>query len=565
MKDDKKQQIADLPENISVIIKFKDRIDQMDINSVESLDADVTHVHNLINAVSAKVPINKIGKIKTNPNVEYVEIDQEATILGFPAEVAADQITPWGVLKIRSPEVHQTGNQGEGIKVCIIDTGIDYNHEDLKNNYKGGYNFVKNTTDPMDDHGHGTHVSGTVAALNNQLGVIGVAPGAYIYSLKALDQNGSGSYSNIISAIQWAVDNKMQIISMSLGGSGYSQAFDDACKRANDSGILIIAAAGNSNGDGSKDTVSYPGKFDSVVAVAATDSNDARASFSSAGPAVEVAAPGVNVPSTVPKSGNLGDPSGYKNLNGTSMATPHISGTAALVMKAHPNISNKQVREILQKATIDLGNQGRDVFFGYGRIDAKAAVDSQEPPPPPPQKRYTCTGSPNYECIEDPNGQFTSLDECLAKCKETPPPEKRYKCTGAPNYQCIEDPNGPYTSLDECIAKCKETPPPTPGKRYSCKCQRDEQGKIISRECVEDSDGCYDSLEACKAACEKESPEPPQPPQRRYKCEIIYDRRGNPLTAICIPDVNGEYTSLRECADVCRVRRSDIKGAKEKY
>lgn len=521
-------------ENVSVIIKYKDVVTRSILESVTTLEAEVKRVHHSINAVSAIVPKSKIGKIKTDPNVEYVEIDQEAHILGFVDDSiresknvrATAQTVPWGVSKIRATEVWPGGNKGTGIKVCVIDTGIDYNHEDLQGNYKGGYNFINNTSDPKDDNGHGTHVAGTVAAMDNDIGVIGVAPEAHIYSLKVLDANGSGSYSNIVSAIDWAINNNMQVISMSFGGSGFSQALKDICDKAYNSGILLIGAAGNSNGDGSQDTVGYPAKFDSVVAIAATDSNDARASFSSCGPEVELSAPGVNIPSTVPKSGTkYSDPSGYKQLSGTSMSTPHVSGTAALVLKAHPEMTNADVRKTLQDTTIDLGNQGRDIFFGYGRIDAKAAVDQT----PPPQKKYRCTGSPDFQCVEDPNGPYNSLAECQAACQG---PQKKYKCTGSPDFQCVEDPNGPYNSLTECQAACKPVQ-----KKYKCTGSPDFQ-------CVEDPNGKYVTIEECQAACK------PTPQTKKFKVQTV-GLPTKPSGILVLKTTRGDYTAEEACKAVC--------------
>lgn len=451
-----------MAEKISVIVKFKDIVTQENMNFVSAQDAEIKNVYKSINAISANVPKDKIGKLKINPNVEYVEIDQEAHILGFPTDpvplrsfkVATEQIIPWGIQKIRTTEVWPNGNKGTGIKVCIIDTGIDYDHEDLAGNYKGGYNFINNSNNPKDDHGHGTHVSGTIAALDNNVGVIGVAPESHIYAIKVLDANGSGSYSNIIAGIQWAIDNKMQIISMSLGGTGYSKTLEDICDKAYKEGLLIIAAAGNRGSDG--DTITYPAKFDSVIAVGATDSNDERASFSSVGPDLELSAPGVKVLSTVPKgSCKMCDPSGYREANGTSMACPHTSGTAALIIKAYPELRIVDVRKVLQETTVDLGNQGRDIYYGYGRIDAKAAVDKTPPPPPPPGKRYKCTGAPDYQCVEDPNGPYGSLEECQSKCKPIPPEEKKYKCRPAIVYRCVEHKHGKYT-LEECQKICEE-------------------------------------------------------------------------------------------------------------
>ncbi|MEM2849629.1 MAG: S8 family serine peptidase, partial [Candidatus Bathyarchaeia archaeon] len=229
---------------------------------------------------------------------------------------------------------------------------------------------------PSDDNGHGTHVAGTVAALFNTIGVVGVAPKAYIYAVKMLDSSGSGTIAWAVQAIQWSVDNGMQILSMSWGASADYQALRDACKAAYDKGLLLVAAAGNSgSSSGTGDNVLYPAKYDSVIAVAATDQNNNRASWSSTGLAVELAAPGVNIYSTYKNNG-------YATLSGTSMATPHVSGTAALVWAKNPTLTNVEVRKILQNTATDLGASGRDSQYGYGLVNASAAVLATLTPKP---------------------------------------------------------------------------------------------------------------------------------------------------------------------------------------
>src|SRR5438093_12173497 len=183
-----------------------------------------------------------------------------------------------------------------GAKVAVIDTGIDCGHPDLQGNCIYGASFVKGSK-AFDDFGHGTHVAGIIAARDNGFGVIGVAPEATLYAVKVLDANGSGSWSSVASGIVWAIKNGMHVINMSLGGSSFSQAMADAVKAASDAGILVVSAAGNS---GCCDTVLYPAKLPGSMAVAAVDSRDQRAAFSSEGPEVDVAAPGVDVLSTVP-------------------------------------------------------------------------------------------------------------------------------------------------------------------------------------------------------------------------------------------------------------------------
>ncbi len=433
-----------------------------DVDMVESVGGTIKHTHNSINAITVEIESNKIKILKANSNIKYIEEDQEAKILvnitiikdEMLKDVDTNNIIQWGVIKIRATEVHTTGNKGFGIKGVIIDTGIDYTHPNLKDNYKGGYNFINNTDDPMDNNGHGSHVTGIASATDIGNGLIGVAPEMDIYSYKVLDANGSGSYSNIIAAIQKAIDDKMQIINMSLGGSGFSQALNDICNAAYNAGIVIIAAAGNS-GNGS-DKIGYPAKFDSVIAVGATDSNDLRASFSSTGPKLEVCAPGVSIPSSVP-SGicSLCDTSKYKNLSGTSMSTPHVFGTVALILNENSNLKNTEIRNIINNSVYKTSsNPTRNIYYGYGRVDTKKAIDNQDPTPP---KYYSCTGKPDYRCIEDPNGIYQSIEDCQAACK-APTPSKKYSCV---NGACIEDSNGIYPDLSSCQSKCKLTPPPS--------------------------------------------------------------------------------------------------------
>ena len=357
---------------IPVIICFKDKLgENTKINLIKEFGGKFKQSYHIIPAVSAKIPAKAIERLKKHPSVKYVEIDGKV----YASKVyATAQSLPWGVDRIDAEKVHPY-NKGTGIKIAVLDTGIDYTHPDLDDNYKGGYDFVNDDADPMDDNGHGTHVAGIIAAEDNGFGVVGVAPEAYIYAVKVLDSNGSGTVSDVIAGIEWAVDNNMQIVSMSLGTPTYSQSLRDACNAAYNAGLLLVAAAGN-NGNlfGIGDNVVYPAKFDSVIAVAATDENDERASFSSTGPEVELAAPGVNINSTY-----LGG--SYRLLSGTSMACPHVTGVAALVWKAYPYYNNTQVRERLQQTAEDLGDPGRDNWFGCGLVDAEAAAYVDSTPP----------------------------------------------------------------------------------------------------------------------------------------------------------------------------------------
>lgn len=253
---------------------------------------------------------------------------------------------------------------GTGITIAVIDTGVDYLHPDLDDNVILGYDWVNNDNDPMDDNGHGTHVAGIAAAELNGMGVVGTANGAKILAIKVLDSAGSGYDYNVASAIIEAADSGVDIISLSLGG-GYSQVIEDSCNYAYDSGVLIVAAAGNNGG-----SVLYPAALDTVIAVSSVNSDNTISSFSSRGLEIELCAPGGGdrlIYSTYPGSG-------YAWAAGTSMAAPHVSGVAALLKSIHPDWTNVDIRNYMLSTARDLGTPGRDGLYGYGLIDASRVI-----------------------------------------------------------------------------------------------------------------------------------------------------------------------------------------------
>lgn len=288
--------------------------------------------------------------------VDQVEVD-------FPVAIASTGID-WGIVKIEVPPVWET-TKASGIKIAILDTGIDYNHPNLHGRYLGGYNFVDLNNDPYDDHGHGTHVAGIVAAEVYEGEFQGVAPEAMLFAVKVLAADGSGYISDLIDGVDWAINQGAQVMNFSLGTTYNSEVLEDKLAEAQSRGILLVGAAGNTNGG----PLLYPAAYSSVIAVSATDSNDNWASFSSVG--AELAAPGVAITSTVPGGG-------YATWSGTSMAAPHITASIALMLANNQS----DVRSRLHETALDLGNPGLDSLFGYGRVVAKPAVlgdDTQAP------------------------------------------------------------------------------------------------------------------------------------------------------------------------------------------
>ena len=370
----------DTQPKVPVIIGFKDKPSQADKDMIRGHGGDIKYSYTIIDAIAAKLPDQVIDKIKKNPRVKYVEKDTEVHTLG--------QTLPWGVDRIDADLAWAT-SKGTGIKVAIIDTGIDRDHPDLQANIAGGINYVvgspfdgKSDDNWDDDNGHGTHCAGIVAAIDNAIGVIGVAPEASLYAVKVLRSSGSGWLSDVIAGIEWTIDpngdgdtsDRMDVDSMSFGG-GDSQAMHDACDKAYAAGIVLIAAAGNSgDGDSTTDEYSYPAAYDSVIAVGATNIGDEAPYWSNSGPHLELAAPGVDINSTW-------NDGGYNTISGTSMACPHVSGTAALVIASDPSLSNVDVRLRLQETAEDLGDTGFDKQYGYGLVDAENATQPSDAAP----------------------------------------------------------------------------------------------------------------------------------------------------------------------------------------
>jgi thermitase len=314
--------------------------------------------------------------------VEYAEPNLELHALAIPNDAQFSQL--YGLnntgqtggladADIDAPEGWDAGGLGSfpatgGVKVGIVDTGIDANHEDLSGKLVdcGHASTLFGTVSNgscADDNDHGTHVSGTIAAkANNGVGVAGVAFNSPLSMCKALNAVGSGSTAGVANCITWLVQRGSKIISMSLGG-GASSTMQTAVRNASNAGALIIAAAGN-DGDA---TLNYPAAYAEVVSVAATDNRDARASFSNANSDVEIAAPGVNILST--KRGG-----GYVSFSGTSMATPHVAGVAALIWGKNPGFTAAQVRSKLDASVDDKGPAGRDPSFGFGRVNLQKAL-----------------------------------------------------------------------------------------------------------------------------------------------------------------------------------------------
>jgi len=376
-----------------IIVKFKDGAGN-EMAKIASRFGKMKYMYHL-NMVRVKVSGENmdsiLAELRKNPMVEYAEPNYVAEAFMVPNdpyysyqwhfhgvdEGGIDMEPAWDIAT------------GDGVIVAVIDTGIRVGSDLANTKFVQGYDFVNDDNDPVDDNGHGTHVAGTIAqSTNNNEGVAGVAFNAYLMPVKVLDANGYGNYADIVDGIYYAVDHGANIISMSLGGSSGSSALEDAVAYAYNHGVTVIAAAGNDD----TNQISYPAAYDNyVIAVGATQYDKTRAPYSNYGSSLDLVAPGGNT--DVDQNGDgYGDGIlqqtfqvtwtgsiqwGYYFYQGTSMATPHVSGVAALLYSLGVT-SPDEIRNILQSTAIDLGDPGWDQYYGWGLINAYAAVQAAQ-------------------------------------------------------------------------------------------------------------------------------------------------------------------------------------------
>lgn len=259
-------------------------------------------------------------------------------------------------------ETNRGWNLSKGSKdviIAVVDTGADLNHTDLNGQFVSGYNVVNPEKKPTDDVGHGTHVAGIIGALvNNGEGVAGMSWYNKIMPVKALDASGSGTTYAVAEGIIWATDHGAKVINMSLGNYADSQFLHDAIKYAYDRDVLLVAASGNDN----TERPGYPAAYPEVLAVGATNRDMSRAEYSNYGDYIDVTAPGTNIASTYP--GNQ-----YAALSGTSMASPHVAAMAGLIRSMNPDLTNREVMDLMISQAIDLGDKGKDKYYGNGQVD----------------------------------------------------------------------------------------------------------------------------------------------------------------------------------------------------
>lgn len=336
--------------------------------------------------------------LASHPDVASVEADARVRASYVPSD--PHHRSQYGNAALRLPQAWDV-SRGKGVIVAIVDTGVDLGHPDLRENLVSGISFVNQVEvedwdnpgqtmlepfpnkGPMDDHGHGTHVAGTVAAAMNGIGVVGAAPNAKIMPVKVLSHTRSGFGSDVAAGIVWAVEHGAKVINLSLGVYGGSKPVERAVRYALAKGAVVVAAMGNDREDAYLEYgihPSYPAALPGVIAVGATDDRDQVASFSNAGKWISVSAPGVDILSTTPTY-EVSDPLPYEygSMSGTSMATPYVAGVAALLLSLYPQMTPAQVKARLESTADDVGVPGFDSYTGHGRINAARALGLKLP------------------------------------------------------------------------------------------------------------------------------------------------------------------------------------------
>ena len=354
--------------------------------------------------------LTAIEMLKSDPAVEFAEPDY--LVFADPLDVALSQTRAntntiltttmppmppndrlydrqWALPKINALAAWAISS-GSDVTIAVLDSGVDVEHPDLAARIVRGYDFVNDDDNADDDNGHGTHVAGIAAAIsNNGIGIAGLAWNANIMPLKILNRSGIGTVSNLVRAICWAVTERADIINMSLSSPFISHTAYTAVDYAISQGIVLFAAAGNHSQRGNP--ILYPAAYKRVIAVAATDHDDLQAKFSNTGTYVDIAAPGVDILSTDTRAGQ----SIWAYKSGTSMSSAYAAGLAALILSVDPDLSPDQVKTVIIDSVVDLGDPGRDVVFGYGRIDVAAALSVLPPTPTPSTSTPTPTPTPS--------------------------------------------------------------------------------------------------------------------------------------------------------------------------
>jgi thermitase len=354
-----------------VVVRFSPRPSQQEIAKlVQAVDGKIKRDYGNAMIIKSKSLSTKqlMKYFAEHPDSVYAE----PNFLLLPNRRPNDtfyKIYQWNLPLIGMEQSWEITRGRSDVVVAIVDTGIDLSHPEFRGKLVEGYNVIEDNNKPNDDNGHGTHVAGVIAAkTNNGDGIAGMSWNSKLMPIKAIGADGSGSAFDIAQGIYWATDHGANVINLSVGNYTSSATLQEACRYAFERNVVLVAASGND----STDQPSYPAAYKEVMSVAAVDHNRRRADFSNFGKHVDVAAPGVDIPSTYIYSD-------YAALSGTSMACPHVAALASLIRSVKPNMKNTEVMQLIRRSAKDLGKPGRDNYYGYGMIDVNNALRQIRP------------------------------------------------------------------------------------------------------------------------------------------------------------------------------------------
>jgi subtilisin family serine protease len=329
-----------------------------------------------LHVAEVALPAGAVVAADAFPSVVYSEPDA-AVVGGFYIPADPDTSNPnrsYAPRLLGAFEGWDISLGSSDVIIAVLDTGVDLTHPEFAGKLVPGYDFVNNDDDPSDDFGHGTHVAGIAAAAVNGAGMVGLCPSCKLMPVKVLNGSNRGTWYNVSRGITYAVDNGARVINLSLGSAVGSLTLQNALNYATEQGVVVVAAAGNSNSD----RLQYPAAYANVVAVSATNPSDARWAASNYGEHIDLSAPGETIYSTVP--GAIAGEAAYAYISGTSMAAPHVAALAGLLFSQVPERTGAQVIDVMLSSAKDLGEIGADRYYGVGRIDVLAALQVAAPP-----------------------------------------------------------------------------------------------------------------------------------------------------------------------------------------
>lgn len=324
---------------------------------VEKYKLKVVRVYRYFPVVLVSLTAKQIKSLKQEKTIIAIEKD---------GEVESTENQQKGINRLSQINLIENTNRkytGKGVNIAILDSGIDSSHKDLK--IKGGVSFIGSKNDYNDSTGHGTHVAGIIGAKIKEGRINGIAPQANIYAVKLLNNHNSGKNSNLLSAVEWCLEKKMNIIHMSISSNKKSKAVEVSLQIAYKKGVLMIASAGN-QGFYLTESITYPGAYSTVIAVGSVNKNNERSLFSSVGSELEIMAPGESIYSTEPHNK-------YGYRDGTSMAAPHVTGIIALLIEKYPRLKNDEIRTLIRENSTKLGEP---FLYGNGLINADKLLNA---------------------------------------------------------------------------------------------------------------------------------------------------------------------------------------------